>query len=215
MAKTYQDFMNAYKGKTIDYDGVYGAQCVDAFKLFCAWAGIPVQRCPDGWAQSYWTGRDALGFSKYFEYISPGYVQPGDWYTTSSGTRTFDTTQSNFKGALNYTLLALKDKFPNKQIVLLTPLHRNTFSSQKTDMQANSQGLYLEDYVNCVKEAGSIFSVNVIDLYHDSGLFPYDTDNASLYFNVSQSDKLHPNAKGHERIAQVIAAKLASIPYTE
>lgn len=79
MAKTYQDFMNAYAGRTIDYDGVYGAQCVDAFKVFCAWAGIPVKPCPDGWAQSYWTSRDSLGYAQYFDYISPGNVQPGDW----------------------------------------------------------------------------------------------------------------------------------------
>ena len=79
MAKTYQDFMKAYSGRTIDYDGVYGAQCVDAFKVFCAWAGIPVKACPDGWAQSYWTARDILGFSKYFDYVSVANVQPGDW----------------------------------------------------------------------------------------------------------------------------------------
>lgn len=136
----------------------------------------------------------------------------GEWYTVSDGTRAFNETVSQFRGALNHTLLMLVDKFPTKNIILMTPIHRNTFGTQKTDMQANSTGLYLEDYVGAIKEAGSIFSVNVIDLYHDSGLFPYDADNASAYFNVSDSDKLHPKAAGHERIAKCIAAHMATIP---
>ena len=140
-----------------------------------------------------------------------GNVAMGDWYTTSGGTRTFDETVTTFRGALNHTLLMLIDKFPTKNIILLTPIHRNTFQTQLTDMQSNTQGLYLEDYVDAVREAGSIFSVNVIDLYHDSGLFPYDSDNATAYFNTANSDKLHPNATGHERIAKCIAAHMSAI----
>lgn len=98
MAKTYQSFMNAYKGRTIDYDGVYGAQCVDAFKVFCAWAGIPVKACPDGWAQSYWTGRNALGFSKYFDFISPANVQPGDWCIWLKGSSCVDSHIAMYVG---------------------------------------------------------------------------------------------------------------------
>ena len=140
-----------------------------------------------------------------------GNVAMGEWYTLNGTNRSFDETLTTFRGALNHTLLMLIDKFPTKNIILLTPIHRNTFSTQKTDMQANSQGLYLENYVEAVREAGSIFSVNVIDLYHDSGLFPYDADNATTYFNTANSDKLHPNATGHERIAMCIAAHMSAI----
>ena len=98
MAKTYQSFMNAYKGKTIDYDGVYGAQCVDAFKVFCAWAGIPVKACPDGWAQSYWTARDGLGFAQYFDYVSKANVQPGDWCIWLKGSSCKDSHIAMYVG---------------------------------------------------------------------------------------------------------------------
>lgn len=140
-----------------------------------------------------------------------GNVPLGDWYVTSNGTRTYDTTLSTFRGALNYTVLSLLEKFPTKQVVLLTPLHRGSFGQQKTDMQSNQENLFLEDYVNCIKQAGDIFSVNVIDLYGYSGLYPYNQNNAEEYFNYDISDMLHPNASGHERIAKVIASKLIGL----
>ena len=30
----YQEFINAYNGKATDYDGAYGAQCVDLIKAY-------------------------------------------------------------------------------------------------------------------------------------------------------------------------------------
>ena len=31
---TYDEFVKAYNGKATDYDGAYGAQCVDLIKLY-------------------------------------------------------------------------------------------------------------------------------------------------------------------------------------
>lgn len=135
----------------------------------------------------------------------------GEWYTVGGNTRTFNTDITTFRGALTTLCLGLITKFPNKQIILMTPIHRNTFSSQQTDMQSNASGLFLEDYVNCIIEAGKIFSIPVIDLYNDSGLFPYNSNNADLYFNVGLNDKLHPNKNGHLKIAKTIEGKLKSI----
>ena len=137
----------------------------------------------------------------------------GDWYTVSNNVRSFATDTATFKGAVNTMCLALKSRFPNKQIVIMTPIHRGVLNTQPNNMKANTLGLYIDDYVNALREACSIFSINLIDLYRDSGLFPYDSENVSLYFH--SNDSLHPNAKGHERIAQVIASKLSNIAYTE
>ena len=34
MKVTLEDFVNKYKGKKVDFDGVYGAQCVDLFRQY-------------------------------------------------------------------------------------------------------------------------------------------------------------------------------------
>ncbi len=129
-------------------------------------------------------------------------IPMGEWYTLSGTTRTVNYDKTTFRGALTTLCEALLTKFPNKRNVLITPLHRYTYPGDYTELQANSQGLYLEDYVNAIKEAGKIYSIPVIDLYSESGLCPMNAKSAATYFH--SSDKLHPNATGHRVIADVI-----------
>lgn len=133
----------------------------------------------------------------------------GEWYTLSGTTRTLNKDMTTFRGALAIICDGLITKFPTKQIVLMTPIHRFTFNSQQTDLQANANGLYLDDYVECVKEAGKIFGIPVIDLNGESGLYPMNDENANAYFHTT--DKLHPNADGHLKIARTIQGKLRTI----
>ena len=78
MAKTAQAFINQYNDKTVDYDGAYGAQCVDAFKIKCAWIGAPVKPTKTGWAQGYWTYR--MEYANYCKFITnPKELVAGDW----------------------------------------------------------------------------------------------------------------------------------------
>ena len=133
----------------------------------------------------------------------------GGWYSLVGTTRTLNKDMTTFRGALAEICDGLITKFPTKQIVLMTPIHRFTFGSQQTDLQANASGLYLDDYVECVKEAGKIFGIPVIDLNGESGLYPMNTENANAYFHAN--DKLHPNANGHLKMAKVIQGKLRTI----
>jgi lysophospholipase L1-like esterase len=133
-------------------------------------------------------------------------IPMGEWYTLNGTTRTVNYDKTTFRGALTTLCEALLTKFPNKRNVLITPLHRYTYPGDYTELQANSQGLYLEDYVNAIKEAGKIYSIPVIDLYSESGLCPMNAKSAATYFH--SSDKLHPNAAGHRVIADVIRGYL-------
>ena len=133
----------------------------------------------------------------------------GEWYTLSGTTRTLNKDVSTFRGALAEICDGLITKFPTKQIILMTPIHRDRLRNQQTDLEANANGLYLDDYVECVKEAGKIFGIPVIDLNGESGLYPMNTENANAYFHAD--DKLHPNANGHLKIAKVIQGKLRTI----
>ena len=139
------------------------------------------------------------------------YAMPiGEWYTKdSSNRRTLIKDKTTFRGALNIICEYLIDNFSNKLIYLMTPIHRYKFMTQPTDLEPNSGGLYLEEYVNCIIECGKIHSLPVIDLYSKSGLLPSNTNNANLYFNPT-SDYLHPNATGHKKIAQVIYKEIVN-----
>lgn len=62
---TPQEFYDQYNGKAIDYDGAYGVQCVDAWRVFCKWLGIPSLPTPNNYADGYWYSRDALGYAQH------------------------------------------------------------------------------------------------------------------------------------------------------
>ena len=120
------------------------------------------------------------------------------------------------KGRINIAVSTLKRMFPEKQIVILTPIHRAyaTFGSQNIQPEEcypNRLGLYIHDYVDAIKEAANVWSVPVIDLNGLCGLNPMLEEHAE-YFSNPETDRLHPNAKGHERIARTLMYQLLTIP---
>jgi len=158
----------------------------------------------------------------------------GEWYTekeelvvasVDNGTditenrihRTFDLDHSTLKGSINVVLSTLKADYPDKQIVIMTPVHRafarfGDNNIQYDEMYSNSIGHFADEYVEVVREAASIWATELIDLHSASGLFPLYGKGAEKYFCNSKTDRLHPNAAGHERLAKVIAAKMNCIP---
>lgn len=132
-------------------------------------------------------------------------VPLGSIYTTdASGTKTATTDVTTFYGALNTLCTNLISRYPSKSIVLATPLHREVYSTQPTEYQKNTQGSYMSDYVQAVRDVGSFYSIPVCDLWSMSGLNPNRSELKSLYF----TDGVHPKAAGHQVIANKIAAFL-------
>lgn len=129
--------------------------------------------------------------------------------------RTPIMSDATFCGRINKTLSLLKGNYPDKQIVILTPTHRGDFVAGSTNVQpnenyANGIGLYHEAYVETLKKAGTYWSVAVIDLNGLSGIFP--VSDAFLPYCAGESDRLHPNARGHYRIAKTIQYQLLALP---
>ena len=130
--------------------------------------------------------------------------------------REFIMTDSTFSGCINMVMSFLKHNFPDKQIILMTPIHRgyaafNDHNIQPDENFANGQGLYIEDYIDVLRRAATLWAVPLIDLYNDSGLFPMEPRH-DIYFYNSDTDRLHPNELGHYRLARTIQARLNSIP---
>ena len=124
-----------------------------------------------------------------------------------------DTT---FCGRLNQAMAYMKDRFPDAQIVVMTPIHRgyakfNEKNVQPDDFYANGQGLFLEDYVDLIKKAAAYWSIPVVDLYAQSGLVPNLRSN-NRYINRSANDRLHPATEGEYRIAKLLQYQLPTFP---
>ena len=125
-------------------------------------------------------------------------------------------TSDTYRGRINKGLKALKQTYPTKQIVLLTPIHRAGFYRSDTNWQPtedyyNRAGEPFLRYVEAIKEAGNLWSVPVIDLNALSGLFPM-MDEHVRYFHDKDADRLHPNDKGHERLARTLYYQLGALP---
>lgn len=132
--------------------------------------------------------------------------------------RTLVMNDSTFCGRINKVMDYLKNSFPEQQIIIMTPIHRGfaKFSDknvQPEESYANGQGLYLDTYVNTLKQAAAIWSVPLIDLYTLSGLYPL-SDSQVQYFNHGETDRLHPNAAGNYRLAKTIQYQLLALPAT-
>lgn len=126
--------------------------------------------------------------------------------------------KTTYRGRINIAMDKVKRMYPTKQIILLTPIHRAGFYANEKNWQCtedytNQCGIYLEEYIQAVKDAGNIWAVPVIDMNAVSGLYPM-MDEYAQYFKSAESDRLHPNDKGHERMARTLYYQLSALPCT-
>lgn len=120
---------------------------------------------------------------------------------------------NTFKGRLNRILSRLRNRYAEARIVLITPIHRGYAffggnNLQPEELYSNKKGIFFEEYVRTVREAADVWSVELIDLYRDSGLYPMADVNAKAFFHDAENDRLHPNAEGQKRIARILAKRL-------
>ena len=179
-------------------------QDVDAILIFCGTNdynnGIPIGQ--------WWDERVTE--------VMYGHGQPKQMVTRRQRTPSMDPT--TLKGRINIAMDSLKRTFPTKQIVLLTPIHRSDFHANEKNWQCdesytNQCGEYIDAYIEAVKEAGNVWSVPVLDWNASSGLFPLIKEHAQ-YFKDGETDLLHPNDEGHQRMARTLMYQLLALPCT-
>lgn len=113
-----------------------------------------------------------------------------------------DRTNDTFYGACHFMMEGLIKKYPDSEIVIMTPLHR---SDDMTKNQSNNATL--KDYVDIIKEVAAIYGLPVLDLYTMSGIQP----DVECIKEKYMPDGLHPSDAGNQRIADRLYGFLKSL----
>ncbi len=150
----------------------------------------------------------------FFNYSQKEAIKNG--VQTTLNYRSAIITDSTFCGRINKVLDYIKQNFPTQQVIILSPIHRGFAQFSDTNIQpeesfSNKNGVFLDTYVNTLKDACSLWSVPMIDLYTISGLYPM-TEAHSIYIPKPDTDRLHPNANGHYRLAKTLQYQLLTLP---
>ncbi len=142
----------------------------------------------------------------------------GENFMSTRVQRTLSMDSNTLKGRINIAMKRLKELYPTKQIVVMTPIHRAYATFGKNNIQPdenyqNALGLYIDDYVNAIKEVGNVWAVPVVDLNALCGINPMMEEQVQYFLNP-KTDRLHPNAEGHRRMAKAIMLQLLTLPCT-
>lgn len=121
-----------------------------------------------------------------------------------------------YRGRINIAMEKVKKMYPAKQIIVMTPIHRQNFHANEKNWQCsedytNQCGEYLQAYIDATKEVANVWAVPVIDMNSLCGLYPM-LDEYAQFFRDAETDRLHPNDKGHERMARVLMYQLLAQP---
>jgi lysophospholipase L1-like esterase len=118
-----------------------------------------------------------------------------------------DSTINTHFGALKLLLERLISKYPAKPVLFLTSPPR--FQYGNTANKGWGTDGDFENYNNAVVKMCGHYSVPCLDLYHNSGLRPWNTENNAAYFSCAENpagDGIHPNAEGHRILGNRICA---------
>jgi lysophospholipase L1-like esterase len=130
-----------------------------------------------------------------------------DWANPSCPLGVMGDTDGSISlyGAIYTTINSLITRFPTKTIAVFTPLPRN--DGTNTPWMANSQGYKLSDVADAVINVANHFSIPVLDLYRKSNMYPWNTS----FETALMPDGLHPNAAGHQILADKILSFLNTL----
>lgn len=154
-------------------------------------------------------------------------VPLGEWYSVADAKtnkngrdvvlrkREFIFDKGTFRGRINLAMRHLREVFPGARIVLLTPVHRGyakfgEMNVQPDESYANTCGLFIDDYVAAVKEAGNVWAAKVVDINAVSGFYP-GARSQDAFIHHPDTDRLHPSTAGHGRIAEAIALEVGGL----
>ncbi len=111
-----------------------------------------------------------------------------------------DRTPDTFYGAVHTLCQKLLLRYPDAQIVFLTPIHRWNEENPCGDLKEQPVGI-LKTYVEIIKQVAEYYALPVLDLFAESGIQP-QVEFLKERYTV---DGLHPNDKGYALLSRKIA----------
>lgn len=104
-----------------------------------------------------------------------------------------------FGGALRSSLRLLQESYPQMRIILVTPAYCELGENGINKCYNKDYGGgVMDDYVNLEKQIAQEFNIELIDVYHESGIWE---DTAELYLE----DRLHPSVEGRILLGNFIS----------
>ena len=116
-----------------------------------------------------------------------------------------DGGEYTFYGAMKSLITRIVNRYPNAEIVIMTPLHR--CSELVTTNEIGLPCAPLREFVNAEKIVAAQYSVPVLDLWSVSGIQPSIEISKQTYM----PDGLHPCDKGCERIVSRLIGFLSAL----
>lgn len=119
----------------------------------------------------------------------------------------FDSrSEYTFYGAMRCLCESLINKYPDADIVFMTPLHRETENAAIKENGLPNE-IPLSGYVSIIKEVAGYYGLPVLDLFNVSGIQP----NVEIMKKNYMPDGLHPSDKGAKRIAERLHGFLSAM----
>lgn len=131
----------------------------------------------------------------------------GTTWTESSLGEVTDTGTNTICGCINQTIDNLYSVLPAVQLGIITPTPWDCYYPSATTDPNNRMTLYCEALVEICKRR----SIPCLDLYHCSGLRPWDSSFLPLAYSKDDGGGTHPDETGHGIIAPRIKAFLESL----
>ena len=109
-----------------------------------------------------------------------------------------DRSPYTFYGACHVLMKKLLTRYPEAQIVFMTPLHRTV--EERGERR-------LKDFVDAIRKVAEFYSIPVLDLYATSGLQPQ----VPIIMEKYCPDGLHPNDAGQEKMYKRLRGFLTAL----
>ena len=118
-----------------------------------------------------------------------------------------DTDPRTFCGAYHDLCRKLITRYPEAQLVIMTPLHRDSEDKGPYNEWGVRLGASLRGYVDAIIEIAAFYAIPVLDLFRVSGIQSRVPELKERYI----PDGLHPNDAGHVRIAEKLIGFLNTL----
>jgi lysophospholipase L1-like esterase len=100
-----------------------------------------------------------------------------------------DISTSTLCGCINTTLTNLFNKYPLARVGVITPIPWGSYNP------ANDNAM--KRYANAIVEICKNRGIPCLDLYHSSGLRPWETSYLNLCYTRDEGNNVHPDENGH------------------